>query len=194
MNVSEGDAVNLYPTATCNKCLGTYDREAFFRIDSANAFAERQRRAKCIGCELTDRTAAKEEGRILVKAQTARMRHAGRLSRKHTGTILTGDEFGDTFGWQLDRMVHDIEEAEQGNCPYCERPFASMPGELTAITIDIVDPGRKPYYRTNTRWCCSTCNSEKSHTSPELWERKLLSWKQWNIRQTLPALDRGVLF
>jgi len=185
----------LYPTAVCSKCGGTYDRAAFFRARELNAFSSSmQRHGTCIGCELTARTKAKEANRILVKATGARSRHAARLSLKHTGQIMTGDEFGEAFGWHIQRMVDDIERAEQGCCHYCERPFAEMPGELSAISIDVIDSSRKPFYRTNTVWCCATCNSEKSHTDPELWERKLLSWRLWNARQKMPPPALGLLF
>jgi hypothetical protein len=188
--------MHLYPTQVCSKCQGTFDRDAFFRVRVLDAFStSQQRHPKCIGCELSQRTADKEASRILVKATTTRGRHASRLSLKHTGQTLTGDEFGETFGWQLERMTADIEKLEHdGICSYCERPFNSMPGELAAITLDIVDPARKPYYKTNTRWCCATCNSEKSHTPPELWERKLLAWRQWNAWQAASATSRGMLF
>ncbi len=186
---------SIYPTAICGKCGGTYDRDAFFRVNVSNAFdTGRQRRPNCIGCELTARSLAKEENRIIVKAITARTRHCAKLAMRHAGRPMDGDEFGETFGWSIDRMVADIERAEQSACCYCERPFADMPGGLAEITIDIVDPARKPYYKTNCRWCCSTCNSEKSHTAPELWERKLLAWKQWNVRQNAAPEERGLLF
>jgi hypothetical protein len=60
---------------------------------------------------------------------------------------------------------------------------------LDDITLDIVDREREPYYRTNVKWCCGTCNSEKATMAPELWARRLDFWPQW--QRHVEAVKQG---
>ena len=81
-------------------------------------------------------------------------------------------------------MTHDIRHAYENTCPYCWQPFEDMAHGLADLTADIIDPRREPYYRTNVRWCCMTCNREKQKTDPDLWEKKLEMWARWRVNQT----------
>jgi hypothetical protein len=61
---------------------------------------------------------------------------------------------------------------------------------LSDITLDICDPTIEPYYMTNTKWVCQTCNREKARTPPDKWGAKLVYWKQWAQQQAKIARDR----
>ena len=52
------------------------------------------------------------------------------------------------------KMPHTSAPADASTAP---KPYK----RLAAITLDIQDRGRKPYYRTNTKWCCQGCNRDK---------------------------------
>lgn len=73
-------------------------------------------------------------------------------------------------------------------CGYCHKLYGGMGHGSADITIDIVwpfraddpsDPKRLPYYGTNTKLCCATCNKGKGDDDPPVWERKLALWREW---------------
>jgi hypothetical protein len=66
--------------------------------------------------------------------------------------------------------------ARRNTCAYCWEKYERMGHGLSDITLDVIDREREPYYRTNTRWCCQTCNREKASLPPWLWERRLIVW------------------
>jgi hypothetical protein len=74
-------------------------------------------------------------------------------------------------------------------CNYCRREYA----DPADITLDLQDRNGPPYYHTNTKWCCQTCNREKGAMSPEEFEarRQILNlWKR--SKNELP--EQGMLF
>ena len=77
-------------------------------------------------------------------------RHAQRLEISKTDLISV-------YGWDLKRIAHDAEYQYGNGCNYCGHPYRDMGHGYADITLDVVDRGRPPYYRTNTRWCCQTC-------------------------------------
>lgn len=162
------------PVKTCRACGGEWDLEACYRRDSsksrrsAGAPAE-QYRAQCVMCDITERNDPTPEERAKRKAQNSIVLHAEKYN-------LTPTEFSRRFGWEISRMVYDIMHGHENTCPYCYERYASMGNGLTDITLDIVDPKREPYYRTNTRWCCGTCNREKSLMAPHLWDIRCAAW------------------
>jgi hypothetical protein len=164
-------------TKKCSRCGGTWDEEAFFRKDSstnrrsAGALAE-QFRSVCIGCELSERNDPTPEERARRKAQNSIATHAEKYAMKPL-------EFAKRYGWDLERMIYDIMHGHENTCPYCWERYDVMGHGLTDITLDIVDPKLEPYYRTNVRWCCATCNREKASMAPELWDRRLIVWPQY---------------
>ena len=150
--------------------------------------------AVCIGCELTERTNKKQRNRPREKARKALSRHATKYIKE--GLVSSAQEFTSLFGYSVDQMAHDIEHAFQNGCPYCGRSFASMAHGLNDVTLDIIDPKRPPNYRTNTRWVCNTCNSEKQKTDADLWDMKCQCWAEYERRQVARADDPwyGTLF
>jgi hypothetical protein len=89
---------------------------------------------------------------------------------------MTPTDFAKRYGWEVERMIYDITHGHENTCPYCWEKYERMGHGLTDITLDIIDRDREPYYRTNTKWCCATCNREKASLPPWLWERRLIVW------------------
>src|SRR6516165_900012 len=93
----------------CSKCGGYYVA-GFFRLQGrsngeASALAS-FRRPICIGCELTARTEAKVRDRPREKARRALDSHTARFL--HRGVITDRVELRSVYGWDVDRMAHDI--------------------------------------------------------------------------------------
>ena len=65
---------------------------------------------------------------------------------------------------------------------------------LADITLDIIDRSQPPYYRTNTKWCCQSCNRKKSARTPEFFEQDRQVYELWEATQALAADQRGMLF
>jgi hypothetical protein len=71
-----------------------------------------------------------------------------------------------------------------------------MPHGLGDVTLDIVDPANEPFYKTNVRWVCATCNRAKSRTPPDEWAEKLAAWEEWRRIQEARRIDpwHGTMF
>lgn len=166
----------------CIRCGVVFPPEeamVFFRLNPdtrARIHARRARRSVCIGCEQTERDERKRQRRALEKARWTLRFHAAREG-------MTAPAFGARYGWVVARIVHDIEHAFENTCGYCWRPYAEMEHGLADVTIDIVDRDKPPYYDTNTKPCCRTCNTEKGKLSPEAWALKLQAWRRWRERK-----------
>jgi hypothetical protein len=168
---------------TCALCGSDWPIEAFFRLTGvANAYATR-RRPVCIGCEQSARDEKKSENRWRAKMVDARRRHA-------RGFGLSVPVLANSYGWDLDRMTRDAERAYSSDCPYCEKPFSTMPHGPHDLTIDIVDPTQPPHYVVNVRLVCKTCNREKSRTPPSIWATKIQCWKEYRVRRALGPRQR----
>lgn len=170
------DTLKPLPLRRCRRCGGTYS-EAFFRAWGDNGRCHQRVRPVCIGCELTARTERKRRNRSLEKARRTLYHHADKYIR--LGVATSRDDFAERFGWDVRDMAHDIDHATANGCPYCRRPFAEMEHGLADCTLDVIHPDQLPYYRSNARWCCQTCNNEKRRTAPEQWGAKLRDWEQW---------------
>ncbi len=175
-------AVLTQPKHQCIKCHRWYT-DAFFALSSPGNFDQKSyRRLRCIGCMQTQRDKTKQDGqRLLMKARSAFHKHAAKF--KSIGVITEAQDLASTFGWNVAQMAHDIAHAVQNGCPYCYRPFASMANGLGDVSLDVVDPEALPYYRTNTRWVCRTCNNAKAKTKPALFAEKLANWDEWRRGQ-----------
>jgi hypothetical protein len=97
------------------------------------------------------------------------------------------------YGWDLGTMVQQIKEVRKGVCGYCWRPFVEMEHGLQDISLDILNPEDLPYYRTNVRWCCSTCNSAKNRMGPSRWAAKQEMWVLWRKNQERSISDPEAL-
>jgi len=179
---------------TCRVCGGQFPDAFFHRTHSGtitDVHIRNYRRAVCKGCEQQRRDGAKQslEGRAQKKAYNALRLHASRLGR-------TMDELKAVYGWDVAQMAHDILHAHTNGCPYCRHPFAEMAHGLADVTLDIVDPKAEPYYRTNVRWVCHTCNTEKQRTPPDEWAENLRGRDMWAAWQRKRQEDEwtGTLF
>ena len=175
----------------CRQCHGSYG-EDFFQLHEGASILAPRRKLRCIGCSLTRRTEEKNSGqRFIVKARNALMSHGHRLARK--GFVTGPEDLARRFGWDVARMAHDIEHAFENWCSYCSRPYSTMPNGLEDVTFDIVDPKQPPYYTTNCKICCQTCNRGKSKTSPGRWAKKLLWWQEWRRQQQRLKEDQSLI-
>lgn len=153
------------------------------------------RRAVCKRCEQNRRDATKKnlDGRLRVKANNAIRSHAEKFIRMNAVASL--QEFRDHYGWSTNGLAADLGHALTRPCRYCDRPPAeAFINGLADLTVDIIDPRKEPYYRTNTLICCRTCNLEKSRTPPEQWENHRQSWREAERYAQSSPFDRGVLF
>ena len=171
--------------STCKVCGGLYT-EVFYEKNRVgkNSYL---RRAICIGCRQSTRDEFKGRNRPLKKAQAVIKTHAPKLIAR--GKIGSESELATRYGWSVPEMVQDIINATKSACPYCLKPFSTMPHGLSDITLDIVDRDRPPYYKTNVRWVCTTCNRAKATTTADVWAERLAMWAEWGKRQAWLALQ-----
>jgi len=168
------------PLRQCIKCLGWYP-DVFFQAERGTYTRRKKRR--CKGCNQTRKDEAKntDNNRLIIKARDTFNKHAKQFIKQ--GRIATREELATTYGWKIDQMAHDIGHAFGNGCPYCYELFATMPNGLWNVSLDVVHPKEAPFYRTNTRWVCRACNSEKQGTPPELWALLQACWDEWRRRQ-----------
>ena len=183
---------------TCSKCGGTFREQGFRRNHSCVKYTKRksERHPVCRICEITARTKVSHDNPALVKARNTLRHHAARFLEQ--GVITDKNELQTRYGWGAKQMAHDIDHAHKNGCPYCHRSFADMEHGLADVTLDIVDPEKAPFYRTNVRWVCRTCNTEKQRTPPEEWadyREYCDEWRDWQERRAkdeyagLPLLE-----
>jgi hypothetical protein len=180
---------NAFDTVACRKCGTVYPVDIAPLMFRRNSGVRRIRdtRSICIPCEQTRGDARKRLRRSIRKAHSTIGHHAKRFG-------LTKREFERRYGWTADRIAHDIEHAHDNTCCYCQQPYADMAHGLADVTIDIIDPAKEPFYSTNTRPCCMTCNRAKSDMSPEDWAKRLLGWRLWREHQTSGPTQIGFDF
>jgi hypothetical protein len=141
----------------------------------------------CRPCEQTRRDRLKLGNRWTVKARDVIRRHAVRLG-------IPKEELVSRYGWDQKRLQHDAEFQYGNGCNYCGGQYKEMGHGLGDISLDIVDSSAAPYYRTNTKWCCQTCNRKKSNRGPEWFEGDRQVWELHLLSARLPAEERGMLF
>lgn len=175
---------------TCKECGATYygdEVDAMFQLGKGVKYTSHPtRHAICNPCKVTARTQAKEVNRFLIKARGTIKHHAQKWAKAEDPKqrwVSSAAELIDRFLWNETRIAHDMEHAWQNGCADCEQKFQSMPGGLHDLTLDIIDRDAPPYYGTNTRFVCTTCNRKKSKTPPNLWGAMKAGWARWNKRQ-----------
>jgi hypothetical protein len=144
----------------------------------------------CRPCEQTRRDEVKASDRWDTKARDTIRRHAERLS-------IPKDELVGRYGWSASVLSHEAEHSYGNGCSYCGERYLDMGHGLADITLDIIDRDKPPYYRTNTKWCCQTCNRKKGVMEPEKFELDRQVFEVWNRQrgqvQASPQ-DAGFLF
>jgi hypothetical protein len=145
------------------------------------------RRAVCRACRQTNSDERKGRDRWSVKARDTIRRHAERFH-------IPKSELISRYGWDPRRLAHDAEFLYEGSCGYCDKAYKPMGHGLSDITLDVQDPQQQPYYQTNTKWCCQTCNRKKWRMSPDDFEADRQMWEL--RRQSLDRApeDKGMLF
>jgi hypothetical protein len=153
-------------------------------LDASNPNARRYsyRKHICRPCEQTGRDDRKRGDRWKVKARDTIRRHAVRLGVDKLDLI-------GRYGWEPTRLAHDAEFQYGNGCNYCGGEYAVMGHGLADITLDIQDPDKAPYYRTNTKWCCQTCNRKKGRLSPDEFEADRQMWAAWDRARQLAEAD-----
>ena len=171
---------------TCKKCGGTYS-ETFFQSHCNHTRIVTFKNNVCIGCQQTARDEKKYVNRPLVKARNTYFSHARKYIER--GIIQDANDLRRLYGWDIPQMAHDIDHSFKNGCPYCRKKFADMEGGLHSVSLDIINPVSPPYYETNVRWVCLTCNKEKQRTPPDIWGARLQDWKHWRERKTSMELN-----
>jgi 5-methylcytosine-specific restriction endonuclease McrA len=177
---------------SCNRCGTVYpdhlESVAFRLVGNRVRDASRTHRlGVCRPCEQTRRDRIKKVNRWAVKARDTIRRHAMRLGKTRVELVTR-------YGWDPDRLAHDAEFQYSNGCNYCGSQYRDMGHGLTDISLDIVDPRSEPYYRTNTKWCCQTCNRKKSDRGPDWFEGDRQVWELHNLALSLSPDQRGMLF
>lgn len=145
------------------------------------------RTSVCRPCEQTARDAKKLNNRWAVKARDVIRRHAARFE-------ISKEDLVERYGWDPKRLAHDAEHQYGNGCNYCGEQYQAMGHGLGDITLDVMDRDRSPYYRTNTKWCCQTCNRKKGAMAPEDFELDRQVYEVWRRWRDQPPENRGFLF
>jgi hypothetical protein len=176
----------------CSRCGTWYPAylvERAFRVVGNRYFQDVSRKFRltiCRPCEQTARDQRKIRNRWRVKANDVIRRHALRLE-------IPKDQLIRRYGWDPDRLAHDAEFQYGNGCNYCGERYQTMGHGLADITLDVQDK-QQPYYRTNTKWCCQTCNRKKGTLNPEEFEADRQVYEEWTRQAALTAAERGMLF
>lgn len=168
----------------CKRCGTFYPPhlvESAFRIGGGHgraldASSAPRRNRICRPCEQTARDQSKIGNRWTVKSRDVIRRHAVRLD-------VPKDDLVSVYGWDQARLAHDAEHQYGNGCNYCGHAYHDMGHGLADITLDIVDRSKPPYYRTNTKWCCQTCNRKKGAQTPEEFEIDRQVYECWSEQQ-----------
>lgn len=153
----------------CKKCGFRAPEEWFWK--RMDVEYDIQRRQVCPACLQEERDRHKKDNRVVVKARNTLYTH----SRKYG---MEPNEFAAKYGWSIQQITHMFAHDYTNLCHYCHTPYETMENGLSAITLDIIDPEREPYFATNVRTCCRTCNTKKGHMTPEAWALDLIMWQR----------------
>ncbi len=183
----------------CPKCETVYfgdQAEAMCRYGWRDISRQRLR-SGCIACEQDARDAAKAtlDGRWRAKVRDSIRRHAKKAVDR--GLLRCTDEIETLWGWDRERLIHEGQHAYENGCSYCGGNYEAMGHGLQDITLDVVDPSAPWYFPTNVRWCCQTCNREKSTTPPHLWAAKLAGYRmrsKWLSESPIRIHEQQQLF
>ena len=175
----------------CIRCGTAYPAHlvewAFRPRAGQRASCPNYRKHVCRACEQTARDQRKQRDRWAKKAHDVIRSHAKRLG-------IDQSELVAVYGWDRQRLAHDAAHHYTHVCSYCPEPYAGMSQGFADITLDIQDRDRPPYYCTNTKWCCQTCNRRKGSMSPEEFEADRQMWNLWNRSQNEHRGEQATLF
>jgi len=156
---------NVTRRKTCKLCEFTFwgkDVEHAFRKLPSYSSANPKYKSPCKFCEIENRTIKTRQNRWKTKV--------GRTRRTHRESLgISVERLESSFGWDIDLMAHEGAHAYSNGCSECHDPYEIMGSGLKDITLDIWDPRIEPFYGSNTRWICFSCNSTKGDMIPEDW-------------------------
>jgi hypothetical protein len=171
----------------CSRCGYPYKGNEIEVMFQRRPDVTRNIRAVCVVCLQTDGDQVKQRNRFLAKARSTIWRHAQKYGMEPA-------EFCERYGWSVSELAHDLEYQYGNGCAYCRGRYEQMGYGLQDITVDIQDPLAEPYYATNVKLCCGTCNKAKGKLSPDKWELKrrlfrvVLRWRAEHVRPTQLSL------
>lgn len=179
------------PNRTCSRCGTSYASHliaaAFRNWTDISRRSVHRSPPVCRPCEQTARDKKKRDNRWPTKARDTIRLHVRRLGVPKQDLITV-------YGWDPKTLAHEAEFQYGNGCSYCGHPYREMGHGPSDITLDIIDHRQPPYYRTNTKWCCQTCNRKKGDRGPEFFELDRQVYETWSRTQTLTATERGMLF
>jgi hypothetical protein len=168
-------------TQQCTRCFGTWGIGQFHKRGTVsrgeNVYILREK--VCIGCKQNDRDADKSNDPFVSKAKSTIAFHAKRLG-------LSVEVFRRYYGWDLARVAYKMRHDYTNTCDYCRRLYSAMGNGFADITLDIIDRSRPPYFDSNVKPCCRTCNTEKSTMTPDEWAERLIFWREYEVWQRNP--------
>lgn len=181
----------------CKVCGGDWPDVAFTTRGHSKCrvtHSSTKRQSVCKRCRELLQKAKRNDDPFIPKASRSIRRHGDKFVKLGYASSL--EEFINKYGWFAERVAHDMKHAHSNGCPYCEKPFAQMLHGLQDLTLDIIDPEKEPYYTTNVKVVCHTCNMAKQRTPPDKWAQYLLYHKDWERRQARIRTDPllGTLF
>jgi hypothetical protein len=160
----------------CAECGGCYDEEIGFQHWASNATVYSRIDPICKGCRQTMRDDKKQINPWPAKVRSSIWHHAKKYG-------FTAREFCQKYGWTISRLTYVLSHTYENTCEYCYRSYKEMRNGIADITLDIVDPDQPPFFPTNVKPCCRTCNTEKGSMPPERWARVLIYYREWAERQ-----------
>jgi hypothetical protein len=137
----------------------------------------------CIGCEQGQSDAEKNADPFVAKARSTTSLHAKREG-------MDADTFRRAYGWDLARLAYKMRHDYDNTCDYCRKPYKGMGNGYADITVDIIDRGRPPYFDSNVKMCCRTCNTEKATMPPDDWAERLIYWREYEVWQRHPEFGQ----
>jgi len=183
-------ALQLLRRIVCSKCR-VWLTEQSFRRNPGGRRIYATTRSTCTWCEQESGDERKRQNRFRTKARSTLGHHARKFQ-------MSVPAFAKEFGWEVENMARDAERAYEHECLYCEVTFADMDANgLDNLTLDINDPRELPYYGSNTRWICRTCNNRKGDKGPAEWAALLLDYQHRKRELEAARLnpqDHGLLF
>lgn len=165
----------------CKRCGFPADERWYTQSHTKKGYllinSENRPHSVCPACLQEERDRRKTQNRALSKARTAIYTHCRKYNHRHN-LELSPTDFGKRFGWDIKQMAHDINHAYENGCPYCGHSFKGMGNGLRDLSIDIINPESEPYYATNTKYCCFTCNSEKGQRGADAFGLSLAEYRR----------------
>lgn len=174
---------HVYTGDDVSKAFRIYDK----RLASARSPKLHYSRDVCRACEQDLRINERQKARWRTKVSGTRLRHAKSLG-------ISVYDLEKKYNWDISIMAHEAEHNYTNGCSECHYPYSGMANGLHDITLDIWDKRVEPFYGSNTRWICNTCNQEKGAMSPEEWAiyKRLRRERDETIKNAQKVIQLGL--